>query len=65
MPIISVWDNENNRWKRNEKKTKKKQTNSEKYKKKDRKEQGGTEAIVKESELNDFFVQVRFPPINM
>ena len=65
MPIISVWDNENNRWKRNEKKTKKNQTNREKYKKKDRKEQGGTEAIVKEWELNDFFVQVRFPPINM
>ena len=65
MPIISVWDNENNRWKRNEKKTKKKQTNREKYKKKDRKEQGGTEAIVKQWELNDFFVQVRFPPINM
>ena len=47
------------------KKTKKNQTNREKYKKKDRKEQGGTEAIVKEWELNDFFVQVRFPPINM
>ena len=47
------------------KKLKKKQTNREKYKKKDRKEQGGTEAIVKEWELNDFFVQVRFPPINM
>ena len=37
MSIISVRDNENNRWKRNAKK----KTN------KDRKEQGGTEAITK------------------
>ena len=64
MPIISVWDNENNRWKRNEKKNEKKNKQRE-IQKKDRKEQGGTEAIVKEWELNDFFVQVRFPPINM
>ena len=53
MPIISVRDNENNRWKRHtQKKTKKKQTN------KDRKEQGGTEAIVKEWELNYFVVHL-------
>ena len=47
--------------KKNEKKTNKQRE----IQKKDRKEQGGTEAIVKEWELNDFFVQVRFPPINM
>ena len=35
MPIISVTDNENNRWKRNRKS------------KKDRKEQQGTVAVVK------------------
>ena len=35
MPITSVRDNENNRWKRNEKKKTNKQTN------KDKKEQGG------------------------
>ena len=43
MPIISVRDNENNRWSRNAKK-----------KKKERKEQEGTGAIVKGWELNDF-----------
>ena len=43
MPIISVRDNENNKWKRNAKKKQqqKKQTN------KDRKEQGRTEAVKK------------------
>ena len=35
MPITSVRDNENNRWKRNEKKKNKKKKN------KDKKEQGG------------------------
>ena len=35
MPITSVRDNENNRWKRNEKKKKNKQAN------KDKEEQGG------------------------
>ena len=40
MPITSVRDNENNRWKRNEKK-KNKQAN------KDKKEQGETEALAK------------------
>ena len=39
MPIISVRDNKNNRWKRNSKQNK------------DGKEQGGTEAIVKGWEL--------------
>ena len=43
MPIISARDNENSRWKRNAKNNKK--TN------KDRKEQRGTEAIVKGWEL--------------
>ena len=45
MPIISVRDNESNRWKRN-------------TKKKDRKEQGGTETTVKGSKLNDFVVNL-------
>ena len=57
MPIISVGDKENNRWKRN---GEKKQTN------KDRKGQGdggwgggrGAEAIVKRLELNDFGVHL-------
>ena len=48
MPIISVRDNENSSWKRNAKKQQQQQTN------KNRKEQGGTEAIMKGSELNDF-----------
>ena len=47
MPIIRVRDNENNSWKRNARKEKIE---------KDRKEQGGTEAIVKGWELNDFVV---------
>ena len=47
MPIIHVRDNENNRWKRNTKKERKRKRN------KDRKEQGVTEAIVKGWELND------------
>ena len=49
MPIISVRDNENNRWKRN---VKSKQRN------KDRKEQGGTETIVKGWELHDFVLHL-------
>ena len=47
MAIISVSDNENDRWKRNTK-----QTN------KVRKEQGETDAIVKWWELNDFAVHL-------
>ena len=50
MPIISVKDNKNNRWKRNPKKQTNKQTNN------DRKEQRATEAIVKGWELNYFVV---------
>ena len=50
MPIISVRDNENSRWKRNAKSNNK--TN------KGRKEQEGTKAIVKGSELNDFVVHL-------
>ena len=42
MPIISVIDNENNRWKRNTKKEKERKI--------------GTDAMVKEWELNDFVV---------
>ena len=52
MPIISVRDNENNRLKRNiEKST---QTNTQKPKR----TRGGTEAIVKSWELNDFVVHL-------
>ena len=43
MQIISVRDNENNRWKRNAK---------TKQKKKDRKKQGATEAVLKGWELS-------------
>ena len=43
MPIISVRDNKNNRWKRNAKRKTKKKTDKTN---KDRKEQGGTEAII-------------------
>ena len=47
--LMSVSGNENNRWKKNVKKTKNK----------DRREQGGgTKAIVKEWELNDFVVRL-------
>ena len=48
MPIISVRDNENSRWKKNAKKRKNRKAN------KDRKEQGRPEAIVKRPVLNDF-----------
>ena len=52
MPIISVRDNENNRWNKNAKKQqqqqKEKQTETEKNK--------GTEAIAKGRELNDLLV---------
>ena len=48
MPIISVRDNENNRWKKNSKKK------TSIY----RKEQGETEAIVKGWEVNDFVVHL-------
>ena len=59
MPIISIRDNGNNRWKRNAKK-------QQKNKNKDRKGQGegegggrgGAEAIVKVWELNDFAVHL-------
>ena len=44
MPIISVIDNENSRWKRKEKKTSKQ----------GHKRTSGTEGIVKEWEPNDF-----------
>ena len=48
-------------------KEKRKNKNKQKTKKrnKDRKEQGGTEVTVKEWELNDFAVHLRFSPINM
>ena len=52
MLIISVRDNENNRWKRNAQKQQQQQKNKE------RKEQGGIEAIVNRWELNDFVVHL-------
>ena len=55
MLIISVPDNENNRWKRN---TKAKKINKQTKKNKDRKEQGGTKTIVKGWELNNFAVHL-------
>ena len=48
MPIISVRDNENNRWNRNAK------TNKQTKNKQRQKRKRGAEAIVKEWELNDF-----------
>ena len=45
MPIISVRDHENNRWKRNSKKTKQKNKTEKKQRQKRTRE---TEAIVKE-----------------
>ena len=54
MSIISVRGNENNRWKKRKKN--KTHTKNKNKKNKDRKEQGGTEAIVKGWELNDFVV---------
>ena len=46
MLIISVWDNENNKWKRKGKKTKTKRNNEV------------AQAIVKVWELNDFVVRL-------
>ena len=54
MSMISVRDNENNRWKRNARTTTTRTTKTNQ----DRKEQGWTEAIVKGCELNDFFVNL-------
>ena len=51
MSIINVRDNENKRWKRNQKE---KSKWTDKY----RNEQGGTEAIVKRWELNDVVVHL-------
>ena len=53
MPIISVSENENNRWKKNPQKQNKtsKQTKTEKKK--------GADAIVKGWELNDLIVYLR------
>ena len=49
MPIISVIDNENNRWKRSAKKATNKQTKP-----------SGMEAKVKEWQLNDFVVGLSY-----
>ena len=53
MPIISVRDNENNRWNRNAQKTKQNKAKQKKTNK-DRKGQGVTETIMKGWELNNF-----------
>ena len=51
MSIINVRDNENKRWKRNQKE-------KNKWTKKYRNEKGGTEAIVKVWELSDVVVHL-------
>ena len=51
MSIINVRDNENKRWNRNQKE-------KNKWTKKYRNEQGGTEAIVKGWELSDVVVHL-------
>ena len=53
MPIVSVWNNENNKWKRNAGKKPENKT-----KKKTKKRTRGTKAIVKGWELNDFVVRL-------
>ena len=53
MLKISVRDNENTRWKRNAKNNNNKKTTN-----KDRKEQGGIEAIVKGWEVSDFVMHL-------
>ena len=53
MPIISVRDNTNGRWKRNAKTTTKKQNKGARQK-----GGRGTKAIVKGWELNDFVVHL-------
>ena len=60
MPIINVRDNENNKWKRNAKTKNKTKNKKQKPKTKTYTEQdmGGTEAIVKVWELNDFVVHL-------
>ena len=68
MSIISVIDNENNRWKRNTHTHTQthththtqthKQTNKQTNKQKRQKRTSGTEAIVKEWELNDFVMRL-------
>ena len=55
MLIISVRNNENNRWKRKAK------TNKQRWKR----TRGGTEAIVKGRELNDFLVHLSFSPVKV
>ena len=60
MPIISVRDNENSRWKRNTKKQNKAKTKKKTIRKKtaEKNKEGGLEAVVKEWELNDFIVHL-------
>ena len=55
LVVKKLWDNENNRWKRN---GKTKQPPQNKKTNKDRKEQEGTEGIGKWWELNDFAVNL-------
>ena len=56
MPIISVRDNENNRWKKNAKKKQQQQNKSKTNK--NRKEEQRTEAMVEGWELNYFVVHL-------
>ena len=60
MPTMNVRDNENNRWKRNAKTKNKTKNKNQKPKIKNihRTGQGGTEAIVKAWELNDFVLHL-------
>ena len=58
MLIISIRDNENNRWKRNAKAKKQKKKTTATKKKQRQKRTWGAEAIVKGWELNDFPVQL-------
>ena len=58
MPIIRVRDNESSRWKRNGDNNNNKNKQTNKQTNKGRKEQGGTDTIVKGSELNDFVVHL-------
>ena len=57
MPIISVRDNKNNRWKKNAKKQQQQQKNPATTTTTTTEKNKGTEAIVKGWELNNFVVR--------
>ena len=59
MPVISVRDNENNKWKRNAKKQKTTEKQNKNKKRKTKTERNkGAEAIVKGWELNSFVLRL-------